>query len=33
MCCSFEWVTCNIDNDGELKEIYELLSAHYVGAC
>ncbi|KAL4433450.1 hypothetical protein ABPG77_010303 [Micractinium sp. CCAP 211/92] len=27
---SFEWVTCNIDNDGELKEIYELLSAHYV---
>ncbi|EFN55805.1 hypothetical protein CHLNCDRAFT_48776 [Chlorella variabilis] len=27
---NFEWVTCNIDNDGELKEIYELLSAHYV---
>jgi len=30
--CSFEWVTCNIDSDAELKEIYELLSAHYVGA-
>ncbi len=28
--CSFEWVTCNIDNDVELREIYELLSAHYV---
>ncbi|PSC70746.1 Glycylpeptide N-tetradecanoyltransferase 1 [Micractinium conductrix] len=27
---NFEWVTCNIDNDAELKEIYELLSAHYV---
>lgn len=27
---NFEWVTCNIDSDAELKEIYELLSAHYV---
>ncbi|KAI3437841.1 hypothetical protein D9Q98_000287 [Chlorella vulgaris] len=27
---NFEWVTCNIDNDDELREIYELLSAHYV---
>jgi glycylpeptide N-tetradecanoyltransferase len=23
-------VTCNIDSDAELREIYELLSAHYV---
>jgi glycylpeptide N-tetradecanoyltransferase len=23
-------VTCNIDSDDELREIYELLSAHYV---
>lgn len=26
----FEWVTIDIDDDEELKEVYELLSANYV---
>jgi glycylpeptide N-tetradecanoyltransferase len=26
----FEWVTMDLTNDDELKEVYELLSAHYV---
>ncbi|KAI1921144.1 glycylpeptide N-tetradecanoyltransferase [Ophidiomyces ophidiicola] len=26
----FEWVTLDLDNEGELKEFYELLSDHYV---
>ncbi|KAM0467109.1 hypothetical protein ACHAPV_000630 [Trichoderma viride] len=26
----FEWVTMDLDNDDEMKEIYELLNGHYV---
>ncbi|KAK1255130.1 hypothetical protein MKX08_009125 [Trichoderma sp. CBMAI-0020] len=26
----FEWVTMDLTNDGEMKEIYELLNGHYV---
>lgn len=27
---NFRWVDCNIDDEAELKEIYQLLSLHYV---
>lgn len=27
---AFEWATCNVDNEEESKEIYTLLSEHYV---
>ena len=27
---NFEWTVCDVNDDSELKEIYELLSAHYV---
>ena len=27
---SFEWSTCDVSDEAQLKEIYELLSAHYV---
>lgn len=27
---NFEWTVCNVDDEDELREIYELLSAHYV---
>jgi hypothetical protein len=28
--CSFEWTTCDVNDQAQLKEIYELLSLHYV---
>jgi hypothetical protein len=30
MPCRFEWCTCYVNDDAELKEIYSLLSNHYV---
>ncbi|KAJ0165923.1 Glycylpeptide N-tetradecanoyltransferase [Colletotrichum tanaceti] len=30
MVTGFEWVTMNLEDDGEMKEVYELLNGHYV---
>ncbi|KAI3557791.1 hypothetical protein CABS03_10752 [Colletotrichum abscissum] len=30
MVAGFEWVTMNLEDEGEMKEVYELLNGHYV---
>ncbi|KAF5518655.1 Glycylpeptide N-tetradecanoyltransferase [Colletotrichum aenigma] len=30
MVSGFEWVTMNLEDEGEMKEVYELLNGHYV---